>query len=81
MQYSKELLDKIRSGDTSMLQGLPPFALLSLGLQLQQEALDKAEASIVDFNKVGETMAGMNTDRQSTKHISTTYFKIKEETE
>lgn len=81
MQYSKELLDKVRSGDTSIIKNLSPIATVALGLQLQQEAIEKAEASTVDFNKVGETMAGMNTDRQSTKHVSTTYFKIKEETE
>ncbi|MGE7872202.1 hypothetical protein [Bacillus paramycoides] len=43
MQYSKEILDKIKQGDTNILQGLPPFALLSLGLQLEQKAKDKAE--------------------------------------
>lgn len=43
MQYSKEILDKIKQGDTSILQGLPPVALLSLGLQLEQEAKDKVK--------------------------------------
>lgn len=43
MQYSKEILDKIKQGDASILKGLPPFALLSLGLQLQEEVKDKAE--------------------------------------
>ncbi|MBX0355882.1 MULTISPECIES: hypothetical protein [Bacillus cereus group] len=43
MQYSKEVLDKIRSGDTSLLQNLSPIASISLGLQLQQEAEEKAE--------------------------------------
>ncbi|HDR7887977.1 hypothetical protein [Bacillus toyonensis] len=43
MQYSKEVLDKIRSGDTSLLQNLSPVASISLGLQLQQEAKDKVK--------------------------------------
>lgn len=43
MQYSKDVLDKVRSGDTSILQNLPPLASISLGLQLQEEAKDKAE--------------------------------------
>ncbi|MCR6465311.1 hypothetical protein NXB04_25910 [Bacillus paranthracis] len=45
MQYSKEILDKIKQGDASILQGLPPFVLLSLGLQLEQEAKDKTEGN------------------------------------
>ncbi|KXY11478.1 hypothetical protein [Bacillus sp. FSL K6-0067] len=80
MQYSKEVLDKVRSGDTFLLQNLSPIATVALGLQLQQEAIEKAEASTVDFNKIGDTIHGLNNDSNSVKPAGVTFFKTREVT-
>ncbi|HDR7461838.1 TPA: hypothetical protein QCX54_000334 [Bacillus toyonensis] len=79
MQYSKELLDAVRIGDTSIIKSLSPIATLSLGLQLQQEALDKANEVIIDFNKVGQTVRGLNSNNNSVKPTGITFFKTDEE--
>ncbi|MBG9598906.1 hypothetical protein ACFVV6_22985 [Bacillus mycoides] len=79
MQYSKEVLDKVRSGDTSIIKNLSPLATVALGLQLQQEALDKANEVTIDFNKVGNTIHGLNNDNNSTKPVGVIFFKTDEE--
>ncbi|MBH0357246.1 hypothetical protein [Bacillus toyonensis] len=79
MQYSKEVLDKVRSGDTSLLQNLSPLATVALGLQLQQEAMDKVNGTTIDFNKVGQTVQGLNNSNHATKPTGITFFKTDEE--
>ncbi|OFC92716.1 hypothetical protein BTGOE5_53390 [Bacillus thuringiensis] len=80
MQYSKELLDKVRSGDTSIIKTLSPIATVALGLQLQQEAKEKAEEATIDFVKVGQTVQGLNNDNNnSVKPTGITFFKTDEE--
>ncbi|MGG0458443.1 hypothetical protein [Bacillus mycoides] len=83
MQYSKEVLDKIRSGDTSIIKNLSPLTTVALGLQLQQEAKEKADGKanefIIDFNKVGQNIHGLNNDNNSVKPTGIIFFKTAEE--
>ncbi|MEG3529139.1 hypothetical protein V4483_15545 [Bacillus paranthracis] len=52
MQYSKEMLDKLKQGDKSVLEGLSPLIAMSLGLRLK-----KAEkVSFVNYDEIGEAM-------------------------
>ncbi|HDR7622777.1 TPA: hypothetical protein QCX73_004342 [Bacillus mycoides] len=73
------MLDKIRSGDTSLLQNLSPLAKVALELQLQKEAMDKVNAATIDFNKVGQTVQGLNSNNNSVKPTGITFFKTDEE--
>lgn len=52
MQYSKEMLDKIKQGDKSVLQGFSPLVAMSLGLQLQEAE----KISFVNYDEIGEAM-------------------------
>lgn len=52
MQYSKEVLDKLKQGHKSVLQGLSPLVAMSLGLQLQEAE----KVSSVNYDEVGEAM-------------------------
>jgi hypothetical protein len=80
MSYNKAILDRLRSGDTSVLKGLSPVVALSLGLQLQVEEKGKAEETKVNFNKVGETIHGLNNASNATKPTGITFFKTDEAT-
>lgn len=65
-------------------KGLSPLAAISVGLQ--QEAKEKAEGKAnevtIDFNKVGQTIHGLNNDNNSVKPTGIIFFKTdkKEET-
>ncbi|PDY52178.1 hypothetical protein [Bacillus toyonensis] len=76
MQYSKELLDKVRSGNTEIIKNLSPLATVALGLQLQQEAKGKTNETTIDFNKVGQTVQGLNNNNHATKPTGITFFRL-----
>ncbi|MED2706611.1 hypothetical protein [Bacillus toyonensis] len=58
-------------------KSLSPLATISVGLQ--QEAKGKANEVTIDFNKVGQTVQGLNNDSNSVKPTGIIFFKTDKE--
>ncbi|MEH7593844.1 hypothetical protein COF68_14120 [Bacillus toyonensis] len=51
-QNEDMILDKLKKGDKSVLQGISPLVAMSLSLQLQEAE----KTSLVNYDEVGEAM-------------------------